>query len=100
MHQLINKNLVHHLKNKHVPEPGIISRLKISYRPYICPFKELLEDLPEGQKVFDIGCGSGMFLSLVAEFRNPKAIAGIEIDQKLINNANQIFISFIQKAQV
>lgn len=76
---------------------SIIDSLKISYRPYICPFKELLAFIPENEKVFDIGCGSGMFLFLVNKFRKPSKLYGIEIDQRLIENAKNLFLNETEK---
>lgn len=35
-------------------------------RPYICPFHLLLPLVPKGASVLDIGCGSGVFLGLLA----------------------------------
>ncbi|KJS06964.1 MAG: hypothetical protein VR77_02940 [Flavobacteriales bacterium BRH_c54] len=70
---------------------GFIDKLKISYRPMVCPFDDLLDIIPEHESIFDIGCGSGMFLSLVATYKNPEKVYGIEIDDKLIENAKKIF---------
>lgn len=44
-----------------------------------------------GDKVGDIGCGSGQFLLLVNQFAKPSFSFGIEISEKLIDNANQLF---------
>lgn len=77
---------------KHQPKKiGFIDKLKISYRPMVCPFDDLLDIIPEHESIFDIGCGSGMFLSLVATYKNPEKVYGIEIDDKLIENAKKIF---------
>ena len=35
------------------------------YRPYICPFEELIREVPRGSTVLDIGCGGGLFLGLI-----------------------------------
>lgn len=77
---------------KHQPKKiGFIDKLKISYRPMVCPFDDLLDIIPEHESVFDIGCGSGMFLSLVATYKCPEKVYGIEIDERLIDNAKKIF---------
>ena len=75
-------------------DPTRSGTIKISYRPYICPFSDLLKRIPTKSTIFDIGCGNGMFLSLLAKFNAPHAIGGIEISKELINNA-QIAISNI-----
>jgi 2-polyprenyl-3-methyl-5-hydroxy-6-metoxy-1,4-benzoquinol methylase len=36
-------------------------------RPYICPFDELLDLVPAGARVLDVGCGAGLFLALLAD---------------------------------
>ncbi len=88
---MITKNtLVQHLKAQSAPDAGFIDKLKIAYRPLICPFDDLLELLPEKASVFDIGCGSGMFLSLVNQFKSPQKLGGIEISKQLIENAKAV----------
>jgi len=93
MNKIRNIDLVSVLRNnKPGKKLGFIETLKVSYRPYICPFSELLEKIPENEKVFDVGCGSGMFLFLVNKFRNPSQLYGIEIDERLIENAKDLFV--------
>jgi 2-polyprenyl-3-methyl-5-hydroxy-6-metoxy-1,4-benzoquinol methylase len=84
------REMIDFLKNRNHNVNGLVTNMKISYRPVICPFDDLLNDLPENESVFDIGCGSGMFLSLVKEFKSPRMLAGVEIDEVLIDNARQI----------
>jgi 2-polyprenyl-3-methyl-5-hydroxy-6-metoxy-1,4-benzoquinol methylase len=36
------------------------------WRPYICPFEELIKHVPQGASVLDAGCGGGLFLALLA----------------------------------
>lgn len=69
------------------PNTDFVSKLKIKYRPYICPFDTILDMVGNQKKVFDIGCGSGMFLSLYAEYKRPVKIGGVEVDEKLIANS-------------
>lgn len=66
---------------------GVIDRLKIRYRPYICPFDQLLAYAANHNAVFDIGCGSGQLCLLIGEFSEARRIHGIEIDDRLIRNA-------------
>jgi 2-polyprenyl-3-methyl-5-hydroxy-6-metoxy-1,4-benzoquinol methylase len=89
--KITNSKLSSYLKSKIPQNASFIEKIKIGYRPYICPFGELLEYIPKNSSVFDIGCGSGMFLSLVAEFKNPQSVGGIEISKDLIENSLQIF---------
>lgn len=81
--------LVSFLKLKTV-HSGFLDQIKVSYRPLICPFDELLNEVKDAQSAFDIGCGSGQFALLLAEFTNIKKIGGIEIDKRLITNARDL----------
>ena len=53
----------------------------------ICPFDPILNAIPGRSAVFDIGCGSGFLLGLIAERKSPRSLAGAEIDQKLVDAA-------------
>jgi 2-polyprenyl-3-methyl-5-hydroxy-6-metoxy-1,4-benzoquinol methylase len=75
------------LLRSNIPAAGLIDRLKIGFRPYICPFDLLLPHVESGLSYFDIGCGSGMFLRILAEYKNPVALGGVEISARLIENA-------------
>ncbi|MFZ6050864.1 class I SAM-dependent methyltransferase [Halocola ammonii] len=90
MPKIENRQLISFLKNQQPSDAGFLDKLKIAYRPVICPFDDLLELIPEQSSVYDIGCGSGMFLSLVNEFRNPSKLGGVEISEELIRNANAL----------
>ncbi len=77
-----------------------IDKLKIAYRPYICPFHELLQEINQDSRVFDIGCGSGQFALLVAEFVGPKSIAGIEISEELVGNAHELLKAYSKNIEI
>lgn len=87
---LTNKDLLAYLKSLDF-KGGLFDKLKVYYRPLVCPFVELISRVKEGQKVGDIGCGSGQFALLLAHFGNPSSIFGIEINDRLVKNANQLF---------
>ena len=91
------KELVTFLRKHCVDHVEMIDKLKICYRPDICPFDQLLELLPDEVSVFDIGCGNGMFLSLVAHYCKPKALGGVEISEKLIRNAKELLLKISEK---
>lgn len=47
-------------------EAGLLARLQ-EFRPYICPFEEIIELVPAGAAILDVGCGAGLFLGLLAQ---------------------------------
>ena len=75
---------------------GFIDSLKIKYRSLICPFINLIKLVKPGEKVGDVGCGSGQFLLLLSEFAQPSYMFGIEISKKLIENAHSLFSTLPQ----
>ncbi len=56
----------------------------------MCPFNELLSYAKPTDAVYDIGCGSGQFAALIANFTDVKTIKGIEVDEHLVRNAAQL----------
>ena len=84
-------DLVTFLKSTTV-NSGFVDGLKVHYRPLICPFDDLVNYIKTSgtKRVFDVGCGSGQFAMLLAEFTDVLRISGIEIDARLVSNANQL----------
>jgi 2-polyprenyl-3-methyl-5-hydroxy-6-metoxy-1,4-benzoquinol methylase len=91
--KLTNRDLLNYLKGLNF-NAGFIDRLKVYYRPMVCPFVDLIGLVKEGEKVGDIGCGSGQFCLLLAEFAKPSYIFGIEISERLVDNANELFKNY------
>jgi 2-polyprenyl-3-methyl-5-hydroxy-6-metoxy-1,4-benzoquinol methylase len=94
---LSNKDLLRYLKSLDF-QAGFLDRVKVYYRPLVCPFVELINLVKEGEKVGDIGCGSGQFGLLLAEFAKPSFVFGIEISERLVNNARQLFEKYAKTA--
>lgn len=86
---MTNKEIIKFLDST-VVNAGFIDKLKIKYRPFICPFDTLLAYAKDSDSVFDVGCGSGQFCALLGYFTNVKQIKGIEITPRLVDNANQL----------
>lgn len=78
-------------------DTGFIDSLKIQYRPFVCPFDELIEYADDVKSVYDIGCGSGQFCALIAEYTGVEKIKGIEVDDTLVANAKRINASYSKK---
>jgi SAM-dependent methyltransferase len=87
---MMGNKYITYLSNK-TKDESFINRLKIKFRPLIFPIELLLEQIDESDTVFDIGCGSGQFSLLAVHFRKIKKVYGIEIDNELVVNANNLF---------
>ena len=86
---LTNRELSKFLKSKH-PNLSFIDNLKVIYRPFVCPFNDFIELAKTKKSVFDIGCGSGQLLIILNEFAKIENFGGVEIDEKLIQNAKSL----------
>jgi 2-polyprenyl-3-methyl-5-hydroxy-6-metoxy-1,4-benzoquinol methylase len=94
-----NKEIVEFLNSTTI-NAGFIDKLKIKYRPFICPFDVLINYAKNEKTIFDIGCGSGQFCALLAKFTDVENIKGIEINQRLVDNANQLTQQFKNKTEM
>jgi 2-polyprenyl-3-methyl-5-hydroxy-6-metoxy-1,4-benzoquinol methylase len=74
-----------------------VDRLKVAYRPLISPLDKLLDLVAPGEAVMDIGCGSGQFALLVAEYTKAASVDGIEISETLIRNATVLLAPYQAK---
>ncbi len=97
---LDQKILIEYLESSEAKDLKGLSRIKTIYRPYICPFHDLLNYIPHNTSLFDVGCGAGSFLSLFSNFNNPSKIAGIEIAENLINDARSLLSKFSIEQQI
>lgn len=91
--------LVDFLRSKTI-HSGFFDQLKVNYRPLICPLDDLINNIGSAQSVFDIGCGSGQFALLIAAFSNVKRIGGIEINERLVNNARELLAPYANKIKL
>lgn len=86
---LSSKELSFYLGSMH-NNASKLDKLKITYRPYICPFNTLINDCTDSKKILDVGCGSGQFLLLLSKYTNAAKLGGIEISSALIKNAKEL----------
>ncbi|WP_298137329.1 bifunctional 2-polyprenyl-6-hydroxyphenol methylase/3-demethylubiquinol 3-O-methyltransferase UbiG [Flavobacterium sp.] len=100
MAEIISQNSISKYLKTKSGNLGIIDKLKVIYRPLICPFDKLLNYVENDDSVFDIGCGSGQFCALVAKFTASENIMGIEISDTLIQNAKNLNQEFISSKSV
>jgi 2-polyprenyl-3-methyl-5-hydroxy-6-metoxy-1,4-benzoquinol methylase len=59
------------------------------YRPYICPFDVLLDHVPAGSTVLDIGCGGGLWLRLLEATGRVRAGVGFDASAESIELARR-----------
>ena len=64
---------------------SFIERLMLRYRPYICPFDEVLRRVPAGARVLDMGCGIGYLCALTAANCAPSRVLGIDVNADAIH---------------
>lgn len=76
------------------PHLGGFKRLLLKWRPYICPFHEILARVPpKSSAVLDVGCGIGIASSLLATFcgarTQPRKIVAFDVSKDAISDAKQ-----------
>jgi len=79
---------------------GFIQRALNSSRPYICPFHTLLKHVPQNSTVLDIGCGSGLFLNLLAYRNIVNTATGIDAAKQPIITARAALKVIEPKADI
>ena len=65
-------------------------RILMGYRPRICPFHDLVDFVEPGSSVMDIGCGSGLWLFLLARLNRIASGWGLEVRPEKIAIANSL----------
>ena len=57
------------------------------WRPHICPFNLLIDLVPKGSRVLDIGCGGGLFLGILTDLCRIKGGVGFDSSASAIDLA-------------
>ncbi len=77
--------------NPHVVEAyrdaSLARRLLVAARPMICPFEPIIEEIPVGSTLLDVGCGSGSLLVELALRSKIRSGVGCDISDSSIATA-------------
>lgn len=65
-----------------------LAALKTRYRPFLCPLDLVLSQIPEGSRLYDIGCGTGALLYLASKFRSVRVAHGYDISPEAVRYSN------------
>jgi SAM-dependent methyltransferase len=74
-------------------------------RPYICPVAPILQAVPHGAQVLDVGCGNGLALMLMARYAGIASGVGVEPNARALAAARRasaaagLPLSFVQTGQ-
>ena len=79
-------------------KPGI--KYKQAYRPYICPFHLLVDYVPSGASVLDVGCGAGLFILLMARLGRIRSGVGFDADEVAIHAAQDAAAKLLNRAPI
>ena len=71
-----------------------LPRILTAHRPRICPFARLVDAVPVQSSVFDIGCGNGLLLYLLARAGRLREGAGVDIRGDAIDAGNAALRGF------
>ena len=65
-------------------------KYKQTLRPYICPFHVMMNFIPSGATVLDVGCGAGLFTLMLARLQRIRSAVGFDADAAAIRAAQDI----------
>jgi 2-polyprenyl-3-methyl-5-hydroxy-6-metoxy-1,4-benzoquinol methylase len=68
----------------------LMQRVLSALRPYICPLDPVLQHVPAGARVLDIGSGNGLFLVTMAAINGIGQGVGIEISDRALKAARAV----------
>jgi len=69
-------------------------------RPFICPFDVLIECVPPGSRLLDIGCGAGLFIGLLALQGRIQSAMGVDPSSMAIRSARSMQLPEALKARI
>jgi len=65
-------------------------KYKQGLRPYICPFHVLIDYISPNATLLDVGCGAGLFISVLARLGRLQSAVGFDADRAAISAAQNI----------
>jgi len=89
MNTILTDQLVAYLKSQ-TKGIRLTTRFQMVNRPRICPFDDFIALLPRGRRVLDIGCGNGTLMLLLARYRSPSYLMGIDINSHAVECARDL----------
>ncbi len=72
------------------PFMGLLEGFKTECRPLMSPLKEVLDRLPPGCRMYDIGCGAGSLLHLALLRAGAAHAAGYDISQRAVDAVGRL----------
>jgi len=76
-------------RNLYADGPWLMRNMS-RYRLFICPFERLVPLVPTGSSVLDVGCGSGLFVALLAGVLQELEATGFDTSGPAIDAANRM----------
>lgn len=70
-------------------EPNAKIRLLQGLRPHICPFGDVIAQIPAGASVLDVGCGAGLFLLLLGRQAHIRDGLGFDVSVPAVEAAQR-----------
>lgn len=70
-------------------EPDARIRLLQGLRPHICPFGDVMAQIPAGASVLDVGCGAGLFLLLLGRQAHIRDGLGFDVSVPAVEAAQR-----------
>lgn len=70
-------------------EAGLLHRILAKGRPYICPFQPLVEWVQPGSRIFDVGCGCGLWLITLGKLERISAGIGADTNTHALGVASR-----------
>ena len=65
-------------------------RLLAALRPFICPLGPILSKMDKAERVLDIGCGNGVFLTTLSYYKRIESGWGIDVNQTAVGCAAMV----------